>query len=136
MHVIGVSADTSSSAAFADIGALWERAGSAGVIGADTFAVYHRYELEPGGYRVTVVVGRRATADEVVPSGLARVEVPAQSCMRLDTDGSIPALQRAWEDVWKRWPDGGPRAFVADVEHWTMGPSGAPSRCDIYVGVR
>ncbi len=83
---------------------------------------------------MTVTVGRAVTADEAVPEGLARIDVPAQRCMHIATNGSIDAIRDAWSEVWGRWPDGGPRAFAVDVEHWQMGPDGRPASADVYVG--
>jgi len=82
------------------------------------------------------MVGRAAAPDAEVPSGLARVTVPAQRCLVITTDGSIAGVQRAWAGVWAEWPTGGPRALIADVEHWRMGPAGQPVSADIYLGVR
>lgn len=139
MHVVGVTGQTSSATAMRDIAALWERAASLGVFtGPEAFAVYDHYQLFPGttDYTVTVTVGRAATRDEVVPDGLVRVEVPEQTGALIVTDGSIAGVQQAWAEVWQRWPDGGARGFVADVEHWRMGPHGQPASAEIFIGMR
>ncbi|MDF2697547.1 MAG: Integron-associated effector binding protein [Labilithrix sp.] len=138
MYVLGVSCETNNADAMKDIGELWARAGAAGLLSgsAHAWAAYHHYELKNGGYAVTVTVGRAATADEAVPEGLARIDVPAQRCMHIATNGSIDAIRDAWSEVWGRWPDGGPRAFAVDVEHWQMGPDGRPASADVYVGLR
>jgi predicted transcriptional regulator YdeE len=129
VKINGVSIETDDAHAFADIGALWAKAGAAGVLrGAEAWAIYDRYSVNGGGYRVRVTVGGAA------PDGM--VVAPAQKVWHLVTDGSIEALRDAWARVWKRWPDGGARAFVADVERWEMGEDGAPKRAEIFVGVR
>lgn len=143
MHVLGVTCQTSSATAMREIAALWERAASLGVFtGPEAFAVYDHYQVVPGttDYTVTVTVGRAASADEAVPAGMVRVAVPAQTGALLVTDGSIAGVQRAWAEVWQRWPvhelDAGPRGFVADVEHWRMGPHGQPTSAEIFIGMR
>jgi predicted transcriptional regulator YdeE len=138
LHVIGLSCETNHLRASADIGALWARAAEAGLLAGspEAYAVYHRYKVTNGGYEVTVTVGRRASPNEAPGEGQTLVAVPEQRCMHVVTDGSIPAVQRAWSDMWSRWPDGGPRAFLADAERWEMGPSGVPARADVYVGMR
>lgn len=138
MHVLGVSCRTNDQDATRDIGPLWARAGALGLLstGPEAFAVYHQYVVENGHYEVTVTVGRAARAGEVVPEGLTLVEVPAQHCSRIRTDGSIPSVQEGWASVWKRWPDGAGRSFVADLEQWKMGADGRPASADIFVGLK
>lgn len=138
MHVLGLSCETNHERASTDIGALWARAAEAGLLASsrEAYAVYHHYEVANGGYEVTVTVGRKAGAEEAAKPGETRVAVPEQRCLHIVTDGSIPAVQRAWADVWREFPDGGPRTFLADAERWVMGPNGVPSRADVYVGVR
>lgn len=140
-HVVrGCSCRTSNTTASTDIGALWERAGSTGAIsGATAIAVYSDYKLLPDGYEVTVTVGmERASAEgrSTPPAGFVDVDVPAQHCALFETDGSIPQIVAAWEEVWRRWPDGGPRSFAADVEIWHQGPDGKPHAAEVLVGVR
>ncbi len=98
--------------------------------------IYHQYVVGHGQYDVTVTVGRAASAAEAVPEGLSLVEVPAQRCSFIPTDGTIPAVREGWASVWERWPDGGARSFVADVEQWKMGPDGRPASADIFVGLK
>lgn len=134
--VIGVSTITNDRDAMTDIGKLWERAAASGaLVGAHAVAVYHRYVVEPGRYTVTVTVGHQANDDERAAPGHDRVSVPSQACVLLETDGSLDAVRDAWKAIWELWPDGGRRAFVADVERWTMGPRG-PERADVYVGTK
>jgi predicted transcriptional regulator YdeE len=136
LHVVGLTITTTADAAPRDIAALWQRAAGLDLLhGPEAFGVYHDYV--PGaslGYAVTV--GRAARPDEPVPEGLSRVEVPAQRCLAITTDGSIEGVQQAWGEVWQRWPTGGPRAMIADVEHWKMGPEGRPVSAAIYLGMR
>ena len=136
--VLGVSCRTNDEDATRDIGALWARAGALGLLssGPEAFAVYSDYVVENGHYEVTVTVGRSARPGEAVPEGLTLVEVPAQRCSLIRTDGSIPSVQQGWASVWQRWPDGAARSFVADLEQWKMGADGRPASADIFVGLK
>lgn len=136
LHIVGVSCTTNETAAMHDIGALWGRAVGAGLAGQHMYAVYRGYQLRPGGHTVEVVVGRMAAPGEPTPPGCVAVDVPAQLAHHVVTDGSIEGVQRAWADIWEQWPDGGPRTFVADLEHWEMGSDGKPQRAEVFVGVR
>ena len=137
-RIQGIQCTTNHERAMADIGALWQRAGSEGVLqpGPAAWAVYHDYQLADGGYSVTVTVGQEVPEGTSLPEGRVEVELPAQTCHCIETDGQIPSVQKAWADLWARWPDGGPRSFVADAERWRMGPNGVPSSAEIFVGVR
>ncbi len=136
--VHGVSCRTGHADAARDIGALWERAGTAQLLGrgSTAVAVYHDYTVRSDGYDVTVTVGYEASADTALAPGLDRVEVPGQRCARFDTDGSIDQVVAVWQQVWQQWPDGGPRSFAADVEIWHQGPDGRPQSAEVYVGIR
>jgi predicted transcriptional regulator YdeE len=142
MQIIGVTGTTNETSAFADIGALWAQAATSAAFGdsEEAYAVYHDYAMRPGGYTCRVTIGRKAAIGEAVPPGASSVIVPKQDCVVVPTDGSIPQVQKAWADLWSRWPDGGPRTFIADLEIWRMGPKSAPPgtmlAADIYIGVR
>jgi predicted transcriptional regulator YdeE len=141
MTIVGVTGTTNEKTAFTDIGALWAKAAAAGVFGTDAnaYAVYHNYQVRPGGYTCSVTIGRKVETSDVSMASkkeLVSVLVPAQTCEVVATDGSIPSVQKAWGDLWSRWPDGGPRTFAADFEHWKMGPAGQPQSADIYIGVQ
>lgn len=137
LRVVGISCVTDQDGAIRDIGALWQRAAETGVLagGTEAVAVYHAYEVGGGGYRVKVTVGREVDADDVVTEGRELALVPAQRGILIETDGSLDAVREAWGSVWARWPDGGPRAFTADVARWTMGDGGVPIRADVFVGL-
>ncbi len=136
--VHGLSIRTSHATARDDIGPLWGRVAAAGILDgkAQAVAVYHDYEVRPDGYEVTLTVGSDAATSDDVPAGLVRVEVPAQRCAVWETDGSVEQVVAAWQDVWARWPDGGPRSFAADVEIWTHGSGDVAQMALVYVGVR
>ena len=135
LHIVGVSCATDETSATQDIGALWGRAIGAGLGAQHMYAVYRGYQLRPGGYTVEVVVGRIAAPNEALPHDCITVEVPAQAAHHVVTDGSVEGVQRAWAGIWSQWPDGGPRTFVADLEHWEMGSDGKPQRAEVFVGV-
>ncbi|MEM6294357.1 MAG: effector binding domain-containing protein [Myxococcota bacterium] len=136
--VLGYSRRISHATASDDIGPLWAKVGASDLLRGQSraVAVYHDYTLQPGGYEVTVTVGREVDADEAVPYGLTRVDVPDQACAVWTTDGSVEEVVAAWGEVWEQWPDGGPRSFAADVEVWEQGPDGKPRAAQVYVGVR
>lgn len=138
--IIGPHCTTNETTAMQDIGPLWAAAIAAGFGAAEMYAVYRNYELRQGGYTVEVIVGRLANANEVAGHGVSKdavvVAVPEQRCHHVETDGSIADVQRAWAKIWGQWPDGGPRSFVADVEHWVLGSNGQPQRADLFIGLR
>lgn len=136
--VQGLSCRTSHATAKDDIGPLWAKVGASGMLHGQrqAVAVYHDYEVRPDGYEVTLTVGLEVDPGTAVPEGMARVEVPAQRCALWETDGSVEQVVAAWQEVWTKWPDGGPRSFGADVEIWEQGPGGVPSGARVYVGVR
>ncbi|MEQ1570185.1 MAG: effector binding domain-containing protein [Myxococcota bacterium] len=131
-HITGVSCDTDSDRQAEDIPALWGRAAALGLVRSDrdTWAVYHRYAVEGAKFRVTVTVGRPEV--EGPPPDAEVVTVPAQRYVRFATDGSIPAVQEAWTDVWRRTLD---RGFVADLERWRFAADGRPVAAEVLVGI-
>lgn len=137
LRVVGISCVTDQDGAIRDIGALWQRAAEAGLLAgsSEAVAVYHAYEVGGGGYRVKVTVGHEVGAGDLPTEGHELALVPAQRGLLIETDGSLDAVREAWGSVWARWPDGGPRAFTADVERWTMGDRGVPVRADVFVGL-
>ncbi len=142
--IIGPHCTTNETTAMQDIGALWAAAIAAGFGAPDMYAVYRNYQVRPGGHTFEVVVGRLATvgeiaseiAGEVIGQGACVVAVPAQHCHHVVTDGSIADVQRAWAHIRAQWPDGGPRSFIADLEHWVLGSNGQPQRADLFIGLR
>ncbi len=136
LRIIGVACATNETAGMQDIGALWGQAMSTGLGAQDMYAVYRSYQLHRGGFTVEVVVGRIAALQEEPPPGCIAVDVPAQVAHSVVTDGSIAGVQRAWADIWAQWPDGGPRSFVADIEHWQLGHDGKPQSAEVLVGLR
>jgi predicted transcriptional regulator YdeE len=138
--IIGPKCTTNETTAMQDIGALWAAAIAAGFGAPTMYAVYRNYHVRPGGHTVEVVVGRLATVGEIagdVPGpGAQVVTVPAQHCHHVVTDGSVADVQRAWAHIWAQWPDGGPRSFIADLEHWVLGSNGQPQRADLFIGLR
>lgn len=114
--VVGHAAPTSHDTAAADIGALWAKVQATGMLeGTDAWMIYDQYEGGP--YRA--VLGKRIAPSEPTPEGLVRLEVPAQEGVSIRCPAEPSALVKTWETVWGHWPDGGPRAFTADVEHWS-----------------
>jgi predicted transcriptional regulator YdeE len=133
--VVGLTAKTNHLNAMKDIALMWHRAASFGLLHqADAYAVYHDYQLIPGGYEVSVTIGRKADSSQACHDDCRLISIPEQHCIQIETNGTIAQIQDAWGTVWRAHHD--KRNFQYDVEHWVMNAQGEPIRADIFVGVK
>lgn len=104
-----------------------------------TLSVYTDYESdEYGDY--TYFIGEEVSSFENIPSGLAKLTIPAAHYQKFTTQpGKMPEVViNAWMAIWKMSPEdfGGKRAYIADFEVYdqrAIDPTN--TALDIYIGI-
>ncbi len=132
IRIVGISIVTSETSAPMDIGALWQKAGAAGVLRFDAanYGVYTDYENgRAGAFRVVV-----GSESDVEPSeGQVVVEIPEGSYRVVEDEGKVSDIvAKAWQRVRSNWDED--RTFVVDYERYLGTPE--HSKFELHVGVK
>jgi len=129
-RVVGYAATIDKETAHEQIGALWAKAATGGLLGSSpTYGVYTDYE-DRLAERYRVLVGVESEAEPAPDQEV--VHLPAGRYAVFEAEGPpaevAPSL---WRHVWTRWK--GDRAFVTDWERYEGGPDAA--KVALFVGL-
>jgi predicted transcriptional regulator YdeE len=142
--VVGAPLRTSAQNARTEIPAFWQRVMEGELASrpprrdddARLHAAYCDYETDGSG-AFTMIVGYEVDADQAVPEGMRRVQIPKGRYARFDVAGD-PAqlLWQTWAFINEEWETRSERLYAVDYERYA--PESAPSlvRVDVVVGLR
>lgn len=142
--VIGISVRTTNAdgKGATDIGALWNRFLSEGIMqqipnkeGMDIYSLYTDYESDQWG-AYTTVLGCKVSSTDEVPDGMTALEVPGGSYQKTTVKGDLEQgiVVNEWKRIWEADMD---RVFATDYEvYGEKAQNPKDAEVEVFVGVK
>jgi predicted transcriptional regulator YdeE len=141
-HIAGIAVRTTNQngQSQSDIGTLWQRFFSEGIIekipgklGQDIYCIYTDYESDLNG-PYTTILGCRVASPGRFPAGLVSRMIPGSKYRVFMAKGKLPeAVVNTWKQIWE---SGIERKYAADFDLY--GPAAqnpADAEVEVYVSV-